>query len=105
MWVGVHHGMLACVAARLARCWCADAATALRLMTMIKGIAVRGTTVLCSLHQPRPMVVELLDKVILLSRGQVRDAARLFPPAAVARGSCDARGGCGLRVYSMALLV
>ncbi|CAN0599974.1 unnamed protein product, partial [Laminaria digitata] len=34
-------------------------------------VASRGTTVLCSVHQPRPEVVNLLDKVILLSRGAV----------------------------------
>ena len=49
----------------------ADAATALRVMILIKGIASRGTTVLCSLHQPRPRVLDLVDKVILLSKGRV----------------------------------
>ena len=49
----------------------ADAATALRVMTLIKRVASRGTTVLCSLHQPRPRVLNLLDKVILLSKGRV----------------------------------
>lgn len=53
-------------------------------MTLLRGIASRGTTVLCSLHQPRPKVLNLLDKVMLLSRGQVAyfgapsDAARYF---------------------------
>ncbi|CAM9880828.1 unnamed protein product, partial [Sphacelaria rigidula] len=61
-----------------------DAATALRVMKLLRGVASRGTTVLCSLHQPRPRVLNLLDKVILLSRGQVAyfgapsDAARYF---------------------------
>lgn len=62
-------------------------------MTLLSGVASRGTTVLCSLHQPRPRVLNLLDKVILLSKGQVayfgspRDAepffrsiGRPFPP-------------------------
>lgn len=40
-------------------------------MTLLSGIASRGTTVLCSLHQPRPRVVGLLDKVMLLSGGRV----------------------------------
>lgn len=40
-----------------------DAATALRVMTLLKGVASRGTTILCSLHQPRPRVLNLLDKV------------------------------------------
>ncbi|CAN0512605.1 unnamed protein product, partial [Ectocarpus sp. 12 AP-2014] len=48
-----------------------DAATALRVMVLLKGVASRGTTVLCSLHQPRPRVLNLLDNVMLLSRGKV----------------------------------
>ncbi|CAM9125191.1 unnamed protein product [Ectocarpus sp. 6 AP-2014] len=48
-----------------------DAATALRVMVLLRGVASRGTTVLCSLHQPRPRVLNLLDNVMLLSRGKV----------------------------------
>lgn len=65
-------------------CFVADAAAAMRVMTLLRRIATRGTTVLCSLHQPRPRVVDLLDKVILLSQGQVAyfgapsDAASYF---------------------------
>lgn len=61
-----------------------DAATALRVMTLLRGVATGGTTVLCSLHQPRPRVLNLLDKVILLSKGRVAyfgapgDAASYF---------------------------
>lgn len=40
-------------------------------MKLVSHVAARGTTVLCSLHQPRPEIVSLLDKVILLSRGRV----------------------------------
>ncbi|CAN0547931.1 unnamed protein product, partial [Ectocarpus sp. 12 AP-2014] len=40
-------------------------------MVLLKGVASRGTTVLCSLHQPRPRVLNLLDNVMLLSRGKV----------------------------------
>lgn len=40
-------------------------------MSLLSRVASRGTTILCSLHQPRPQVVDLLDKVILLSRGGV----------------------------------
>ena len=40
-------------------------------MTLLKGVASRGTTVVCSLHQPRPRVLNLLDNVMLLSCGQV----------------------------------
>ena len=49
----------------------ADSSTALRVMQLVSRVASRGTTVLCSVHQPRPEVVSLLDKVILLSRGAV----------------------------------
>lgn len=49
----------------------ADAAAALRVMTLLKGVASRGTTVMCSLHQPRPRVVDLLDNVMLMSGGRV----------------------------------
>lgn len=62
----------------------ADAATALRVMVLLRGVATRGTTILCSLHQPRPQVLNLLDKVMLLSKGQVAyfgapaDASRYF---------------------------
>lgn len=45
-------------------------------MQLVSQVASRGTTVLCSLHQPRPAVVELLDGVILLSRGNVAFAGR-----------------------------
>lgn len=40
-------------------------------MILLKGVASRGTTILCSLHQPRPRVLNLLDKVMLLWHGQV----------------------------------
>lgn len=54
----------------------ADAATALRVMTLLSGVASKGTTVLCSLHQPRPRVFNLLDRVILLSGGRVAYSGR-----------------------------
>lgn len=40
-------------------------------MVLLKGVASRGTTVICSLHQPRPRMVDLLDRVMLLSGGEV----------------------------------
>lgn len=45
-------------------------------MQLVSQVASRGTTVLCSVHQPRPAVVELLNGVILLSRGNVAFAGR-----------------------------
>lgn len=53
-------------------------------MKLLRGVASRGTTILCSLHQPRPRVLDLLDKVILLNKGRVayfgspRDAEGYF---------------------------
>lgn len=41
------------------------------MVALLKEVALRGTTVVCSLHQPRPRVLNLLDNVMLLSRGQV----------------------------------
>lgn len=41
------------------------------MVVLLKGVASRGTTVVCSLHQPRPRVLNLLDNVMLLSRGKV----------------------------------
>lgn len=40
-------------------------------MQLLAKAAGHGTTILCSLHQPRPQVLGLLDQVLLLSRGQV----------------------------------
>lgn len=48
-----------------------DSSTALTVMQLLAKVASRGTTILCSLHQPRPQVLGLLDQVMLLSRGQV----------------------------------
>lgn len=40
-------------------------------MILLKEVASRGTTVVCSLHQPRPRVLNLLDNVMLLAGGRV----------------------------------
>lgn len=48
-------------------------------MQLLSDMASRGTTIVCSLHQPRPQVYHLLDRVLLMSRGQV---AFFGPPAA-----------------------
>lgn len=50
-------------------------------MHLLSGVASRGTTVVCTLHQPRPQAFELLDGVLLLSRGRV---AFFGAPSAVA---------------------
>lgn len=48
-----------------------DSSTALTVMQVVSTVASHGTTVVCSLHQPRPQVFNLLDTVVLLSRGRV----------------------------------
>lgn len=49
-----------------------DSSTALTTMQLLSSIASsRGTTVVCSLHQPRPQVYDSLDRVLLMSRGVV----------------------------------
>lgn len=40
-----------------------DSSTALRVMQLLSQVASVGTTVVCSVHQPRPEVVRLIDKV------------------------------------------
>ncbi|CAN0077098.1 unnamed protein product [Hapterophycus canaliculatus] len=49
-----------------------DSSTALTTVQLLSSLAAsRGTTVLCSLHQPRPQVFDSLDRVLLVSRGAV----------------------------------
>ncbi|KNC53931.1 uncharacterized protein AMSG_12276 [Thecamonas trahens ATCC 50062] len=58
-----------------------DAGAALSLMTMLSKLAAAtGTTMVCSLHQPRSAIFQLVDSVLLLVEG-----ARAFhgPPAAL----------------------
>lgn len=45
-----------------------DSSTALRVMQLLSQVASLGTTVVCSVHQPRPEVVRLIDKVRNRSR-------------------------------------
>jgi ABC-type protease/lipase transport system fused ATPase/permease subunit len=48
-----------------------DASTALSLMRLLKDIAqATGLVVVCSIHQPRSNIFELLDKLLLLARGR-----------------------------------
>lgn len=51
-------------------------------MQLLSSIASsRGTTIVCSLHQPRPQVYDALDRVLLMSRGEV---AFFGPPSSTA---------------------
>ena len=79
-----------------------DSSTALTIMKLLSDVAARGTTVMCSLHQPRPQAFNLLDGVLLMSRGRV---AFFGPPSSVAEhfvsigrpfgGAVDASGEGG----------
>ena len=49
-----------------------DSASALHVLTMLKSMAKnQGKTILLSIHQPRFRILELFDRVILLSGGLV----------------------------------
>ena len=44
-----------------------DSSTALALMQTIKGLALKGHTVMCSIHQPRTLIFDLFDHLLLLA--------------------------------------
>lgn len=46
-----------------------DAATAFQLVTTLKALAVKGRTIICSIHQPRSEIWQLFDHVLLLAKG------------------------------------
>lgn len=46
-----------------------DAATAFQLVATLKALAVRGRTIICSIHQPRSEIWQLFDHVLLLAKG------------------------------------
>lgn len=46
-----------------------DAATALEVLTAVRGLADLGRTVVVSLHQPSAEMFELFDTCLLLARG------------------------------------
>lgn len=63
-----------------------DSSTALRVMQLVSSVASRGTTVVCSVHQPRPEVVRLLNKVsffVCLTRSRFRRHRRNSPRKAL----------------------
>lgn len=50
-----------------------DATNAKRLVVLLGEMAAEGVTVVLSIHQPRPDIFRLLDRITLLSEaGQVR---------------------------------
>ena len=46
-----------------------DAATAFQLVATLKALAVKGRTIICSIHQPRSEIWQLSDHVLLLAKG------------------------------------
>ena len=46
-----------------------DAATAFQLVMTLKALAVKGRTIICSIHQPRSEIWQLFDRVLLLAKG------------------------------------
>ena len=46
-----------------------DAATAFQIVATLKALAVKGRTIICSIHQPRSEIWQLFDHVLLLSKG------------------------------------
>ncbi|CAF9917322.1 MAG: hypothetical protein ALECFALPRED_011104 [Alectoria fallacina] len=46
-----------------------DAATAYQLVATLKALAVKGRTIICSIHQPRSEIWQLFDHVLLLAKG------------------------------------
>jgi ABC-type multidrug transport system ATPase subunit len=61
-----------------------DSSIALEVMTVVRGLADKGRTVVSTIHQPSPEVFSLFHKVVLLSAGRVifcgsaRDAIKHF---------------------------
>mmetsp|Transcript_15704 Transcript_15704/g.28662 ORF Transcript_15704/g.28662 Transcript_15704/m.28662 type:complete len:469 (+) Transcript_15704:1049-2455(+) len=48
-----------------------DSFTALAMMKMVKEQANLGRTVICTLHQPSSQIVEVIDKLIVMSNGHI----------------------------------
>ena len=48
-----------------------DSTTALELMRTLQDLATKGHSIVAVLHQPRTAIFEMLDSLLLLSRGQV----------------------------------
>ena len=46
-----------------------DAATAFQLVATLKALAVKGRTIICSIHSPRSEIWQLFDHVLLLAKG------------------------------------
>ena len=47
-----------------------DAASALKVIRLLKTLSESGCTILCTIHQPSAILFEHFDEVILLNSGQ-----------------------------------
>lgn len=48
-----------------------DSFSSLGVMILLDELAAKGHTIVCTLHQPRPSIFELIDQLLLLSQGNV----------------------------------
>ena len=48
-----------------------DSFSSLGVMLLLDELAAKGHTIVCTLHQPRPSIFELIDQLLLLSQGNV----------------------------------
>ncbi|KAE9378553.1 ABC transporter-like protein [Stipitochalara longipes BDJ] len=61
-----------------------DATSALSIMTLLKTLAISGVTIMCVIHQPRPEILQFLDRVHILGggrqiyHGNIRDVEGYF---------------------------
>ena len=85
-----------------------DSTNAARVVDILAELAGRqGVTVLLSIHQPRPDIFRLMDRVLLLSgEGQVRPCAVLIMhghevacPVALCRASTQKGAGCSMTAF------
>lgn len=47
-----------------------DSYTAFHIMETVRSLALEGTAIVCSIHQPREKIFHLFDKLLLLSKGR-----------------------------------
>ena len=47
-----------------------DSFSSLAVVDALQRMARRGTTIICTIHQPRPLIFQKYDRIIMLSKGQ-----------------------------------
>ena len=48
-----------------------DSFSSLSVINALQRMAKRGTTIICTIHQPRPLIFDKFDRIIMLSKGQL----------------------------------